>query len=126
MEFGLEGGLEFLGVGEVTSGEGFAFGEALLLGGEAGGEFGAGGGEIGGQLSVEGGELTKVVAGGGEFGGDAMVVGAGGIELGGAGSFPAAHQNPGEGTRERGGEKGAGNVKKHVNSVGTMPLQINA
>ena len=54
MEFGLEGGLEFLGVSEVTSGEGFAFGEALLLGGEAGGEFGAGGGEIGGTLSVEG------------------------------------------------------------------------
>lgn len=54
--------------------------------------------------------MTEVVAGGGELGGDAMVVGAGGIELGGAGSFPAAHQNPGEGARERGGEKGAGNV----------------
>lgn len=65
-------------------------------------------------------------AGGGEFTGDAIVVGAGGVQLGGVGGFPAAHKNPREGAGERGGEEGEGSGKKHVKNVGTTLLQINA
>lgn len=54
MKLGLERGFELFSVGQVASGEYFAFSEALLLGGEAGGELRAGGGEIGVELRVEG------------------------------------------------------------------------
>ena len=113
LEFGLEGGLEFLGVGEVAGGQGLAFEEALLFGGELGGEGGAVGGELGGQLGVERGELSEVGAGGGEFGGEPCAVGVGGGEFGGAGRVAAAEEEPGEGAGERGGGQ-SDDGKKHV------------
>ena len=113
LEFGLEGGPEFFSVGEGAGGEGLAFEEALLFGGELGGEGGAVGGELGGKLRMESGELREVGAGGGEFGGEPCAVGVGGVKFGGAGRGAAAEEEPGEGARERGGGQ-SDDRKKHV------------
>lgn len=53
LEFDLESGFEFFGVGEIAGREGFALGEALFGGGELRGGCGAGSGEVGLELGVE-------------------------------------------------------------------------
>jgi hypothetical protein len=113
LKLDLEGGFEFLGVGEVAGGEGFALDEALLGGGELSGGGGAGGGEVGGELSVERGELSEVRVGGGELGGEAGLIGAGGAQFCGVNGGAAAQKKPGKRATDSGCDKGE-KGKKHV------------